>query len=98
MAFTLLWISGFIMGACIVLSVLYSAYKITESKTADTLMEAEFPFSSGNITKKKVYEFEDFYSRPTSDVRIAMGRFYSDDKVESLRRKNSPQKLPKGRS
>ena len=98
MAFTLLWISGFIMGVCLVFSVLYSAYKITESKTVDTLMEAEFPFSTGNITKKKIYEFEDFYSRPTSDTRIAIGCFYSDDNVESLRRKNSPQKLPKGRS
>ncbi len=97
-AFMIIWISGIIIGICILLCVLYSAYKITEGRGGSTLMEAEFPISTERITKKNVYEYEDFYSWPASDARMATGAFYSDANIESLRRKNSPQKLLKGRS
>ena len=97
-AFAVIWISGIIMGICIVLCILYSAYKITESRGRLTLSEAEFPISTEKITKKTMYEYEDFYSWPSSDARMAIGAFYSDANVESLRKKNSPQKLLKGRN
>lgn len=97
-AYTLIWIAGIIIGFCILFCVLYSAYKITESRGLDTLMEADFPISTKKITKKKIYEYEDFYSQATSDARVAAGCFYSDSNIESLRRKYSPQKLPKGRN
>ena len=97
-AFAIIWVSGIIIGICILLCILYSAYKITEAKGRSTLMEAEFPISTDRITKKNVYEYEDFYSWPSSDARVAIGAFYSDANVESLRKKNSPQKLLKGRS
>ena len=97
-SFVIIWIAGIIIGICILLCILYSAYKITEARGLFTLMEAEFPISTNKITKKNVYEYEDFYSWPSSDARVANGMFYSDANIESLRRKNSPQKLLKGRS
>ena len=97
-AFTLIWIAGINIGGCILFGMLYSAYKITEARGSATLMDVDFPIAADNITKKTVYKYEDFYSSATSDARIAMGCFYSDDNIESMRKKYAPQKILKGRN
>lgn len=96
-AFTLFWIAGIIAGACAALHILYSAYKITEARTSERLIDAEFPISTKRLTKKTMRGHKDLYAGPNSSTRIALGSFYADSEIESLRRQGLPQKLPKGR-
>ena len=96
-AFTFFWIAGIIAGACIVLHVLYSAYKITEARTSERVLDADFPISTKYFTKKTMQKHKDLYLDSASSTRIAIGGCYDDDEIGALRRQGSPQKLPKGR-
>ncbi len=95
--FTLIWIAGVIAGLCVVFGLLYSAYKITEIRGINTLMDEDFPIDVSKITRKDIYKYEDFYNGSSSDARIAMGLFYSKSNIESMRRRCEPQKILKGR-
>lgn len=97
MAFSLILAAGILIGFCILICIVHISYKIAEARRSPGLMDTEFPVSTGYITKKSVRSNEDVYTRATSNTRIAMGYFYSDSDIESLRRRNPPQKLPKGR-
>ena len=96
-AFTLIWIAGIMTGACIFFNILYSAYKITEAKSSEKIMDVPFPVSTERINKKTVSSHADLYQRTSSNARMAMGNFYSDNNIETMRKKSSPQNLPKGR-
>ena len=97
MGFSFLMDSVIITGVCILICIVYMSYKISEAWHSTRLIDAEFPSTTKHLTKKNVKKLEDFYNRPASEARFAMGLFYSDENVNALRRKTSPIKLPKGR-
>ena len=97
MGFSFLLASVIITGVCILICIVYMSYKISEAWHSMRLIDAEFPSTTKHLTKKNVKKLEDFYNRPASEARFAMGLFYSDENVNALRRKTSPIKLPKGR-
>ena len=67
-----------------------------EKELADMYEELKIVENVADLGKN-VKKLEDFYNRPASEARFAMGLFYSDENVNALRRKTSPIKLPKGR-
>lgn len=95
--FNLLLAAAIITSFCILVSIVYVSTKIKEASHSVRLLDAEFPDMDDSVTKEAMNDFEDFYIRSTSDARLTMGLFYSDNEVETLRRKYSPLKLPKGR-
>lgn len=97
LGFSFLLASVIITGVCILICIVYMSYKISEAWRSSRLIDADFPSTTKHLTKRNIQKLEDFYNRPTSDTRFAMGLFYSDENINSLRRKTSPMKLPKGR-
>lgn len=95
--FLFLLAASIITGICILACIIYIFTQIKESSRTVKLIDATFPDMNINIDKKDIKDFEDFYIRSTSEPRQTLGLFYSDDDVETLRRKYSPLKLPKGR-
>lgn len=96
--FVLLGAALFIMVVCIVLCVAYISYKFKEARRSVRLIDADFPFNVDGISKKQIKNDEDLYNKPTSDARLLMSMFYTSSDMEGLRRKASPNRLPKGRN
>lgn len=97
LAFSFLLVSAILTGFCILICIVYISYKISQACHTTTLMDADFPSDTKRLNKKSVKKLEDHYNRPTSDTRHTIGLFYSDDDIDILRKKTSPQKFPKGR-
>ena len=95
--FSFLLISLLITGLCILLCITYISNKIKEASQSTRLLDADFPCEFGDLSKKTVRKYEDLYNRSTSDPRLAAGLFYTKNDLESLSRKASPSRLPKGR-
>lgn len=95
--FSFLLASVIITGICILICIVYMSYKISEAWHSSRLIDADFPSTTRHLTRKNIKKLEDFYNRPASEARFAMGLFCSDENVNNMRRKTSPTKLPKGR-
>lgn len=96
-AFSFILAAGILSGLSFLICIVYISYKVSESFRKTTLMDAKFPETAGYFDKKDFAKNAEAYFRPTSDARIAMGSMYTEERVEQLRRKASPQKFPKGR-
>lgn len=82
----------------ILLCIVYISYRVKEARESVRLIDADFPFKVRGISKKTIKGDEDLYDRPSSNARLATKMFYTADDIESLRRKASPTRLPKGRN
>lgn len=95
--FSFLLISLLITGLSILLCITYISNKVKEAYQSTRLLDAEFPCDIESFSKKTVKKYEDLYNRSTSDPRLTAGLFYTKNDLESLSRKASPSRLPKGR-
>lgn len=93
--FSFLLVSALITGFCVLLCIVYISNKVKEARCAGRLLDADFPFDTRRLNKKTVEKYADIYSRSSSDVRLAMGMFYTKDKFETIRTKAEPSDFPK---
>ncbi|HIV85294.1 MAG TPA: hypothetical protein H9900_00620 [Candidatus Monoglobus merdigallinarum] len=92
--FSFILAAGIILGLCVLFCIAYVSYKIKEVYSNTGLLDARFPSFSRKFSPRDVERLHDVYQKTASDARMSLGCFYTESRIESLRKKSSPHRLP----